>query len=130
MYGIFTYIYHENSPFMQVNIPLPWMIWVYQNYLRILPYIILPNPHRWMTAKASLVPPPSPVRGRTPLQPELGRAQPHGGPGRWCRCRARHLNNLPGKPLDPWVQPLMAGQPTPPAIIRPYDQGLFTIGFP
>ena len=25
MYGIFTYIYHKNQPFMQVNIPVPWI---------------------------------------------------------------------------------------------------------
>ena len=27
MYGMFTYIYHKNQPFMQVNIPVPWMVW-------------------------------------------------------------------------------------------------------
>ena len=28
MYGIFTYIYHKNQPFMQVNILVPWILWV------------------------------------------------------------------------------------------------------
>ena len=27
MYGIFTYIYHKNQPFMYVNIPSPWILW-------------------------------------------------------------------------------------------------------
>ena len=28
MYGIFTYIYYKNQPFMQVNILVPWILWV------------------------------------------------------------------------------------------------------
>ena len=27
MYGISTYIYPQNQPFMYVNIPVPWMVW-------------------------------------------------------------------------------------------------------
>ena len=27
MYGIFTYIYHQNQPFMLVNIPGLWILW-------------------------------------------------------------------------------------------------------
>ena len=34
MYGIFTYIYHENQAFMQVNIPVPWMVWVWYPFCR------------------------------------------------------------------------------------------------
>ena len=29
MYSIFTYMYHKNQPFMQVNIPVPWILWVW-----------------------------------------------------------------------------------------------------
>ena len=33
MYGIFTYIYHkfwrQMYPFMQVNLPVPWILWVF-----------------------------------------------------------------------------------------------------
>ena len=28
MYGLFTYMYHKNQPFMQVYIPVPWILWV------------------------------------------------------------------------------------------------------
>ena len=27
--GIFTYIYHKHQPFMSVNIPVPWILWVW-----------------------------------------------------------------------------------------------------
>ena len=27
MYGIFTYIYHQNEPNVEVNIPIPWIFW-------------------------------------------------------------------------------------------------------
>ena len=27
MYGISTYSFHKNPPFMQVNIPVPWILW-------------------------------------------------------------------------------------------------------
>ena len=27
MYGMFTYIYHKNQPFMYVKIPFPWILW-------------------------------------------------------------------------------------------------------
>ena len=27
MYGIFTNIYHKNQPSVQVNIPVPWILW-------------------------------------------------------------------------------------------------------
>ena len=27
MYGIFTYMYHQNQPNVEVNIPIPWIFW-------------------------------------------------------------------------------------------------------
>ena len=27
MYGIFTYIYQQNEPNVEVNIPIPWIFW-------------------------------------------------------------------------------------------------------